>query len=225
MNVHYRGSPRADEGDKMPKGRPRREPRQIDKDWFRQQWKAVGLKSQAQLARIIGRDPSLFTRSIQGERSFNIDDLAGLANALGARSDEVMRRLGYDIDPQKIPYVGKIIAEGKVSTVSAQKGLSAALPNFPAGTVAYTVDVASGPLAAYNGAAFLCVPCPAGPVSADLVGRLCVVEADNQLTPVLGVLGKGPSRGSVTLEVFGTSEVLTLQRVHRCGEIRAIIFA
>jgi len=225
MNVHDRGLAKTGSGDKMPRGRPPRERKQIDKEWFRQQWKAVGLKSQAQLARIIGRDPSLFTRSIQGERSFNIDDLAGLANALGAQSDEVMRRLGYDMEPQKIPYVGKIIAEGKVSTVSAHKGMSANLPSFPVNTVAYVVDVSTGPLAAYNGAAFICVECAPGPVSADLVGRLCIVEADNQLTPVLGVLGKGPSRGSVTLEVFGTSEVLTLQRVHRCCEVRAIVFA
>lgn len=208
----------------MPRRRRPKEPLSIDSAWFNDRLRARGL-SQRAAASIIGRHASIFSRSLKGARRFDVDDIVSLRSVLQCSSDEILRRLGYPVESQGVPIVGKITSDGRISTVTGRKGGQVSLPDMPADAKAYVVEADSGALAAYADAAVIVQEGPAGgTVKPEVFGRLCIVEADPHLTPVLGVLGKAPQRGSVALTMFQTAEAIQLQKIHRCSEVLAIVF-
>lgn len=209
----------------MPRtGRPPKERLKIDSDWFNDRLKARGL-SQRAAAQIIGRHASVFTRSLKGTRRFDVDDIVSLRSVLQCSSDDILRRLGYPVESYGVPIIGKITSDGRVSTVTGRKGGTVSIPDMPADARAYVVEADGGTLAAYANAAFIVQEGPAGAtIKPEVFGRLCIVEADPHITPVLGVLGKAPQRGAVALTLFQSSEVIQLQKIHRCSEVLAIVF-
>lgn len=205
------------------RGRPRKEVLTPDIDWFKRQFRGAGL-NQKEIALAIGRHAAVLTRSLKGERRFDLDDVVKLANTLKVPLDEVAKRLGYVFEARGIPIVGKVTGDGKVSQVTSRKGGFIATSDFPLDAVAYVAETEGSPLSPYNGATFVTAS-GAGPAAPDVVGRLCIVEADEHLVPMLGILGKAASRGAVTLTIFGTGETFTLKTVHRASIVLAILFA
>lgn len=204
------------------RGRPRKELLTPDIDWFKRKFRSIGL-NQKEIAQAIGRHAAVLTRSLKGERRFDLDDVVKLANTLKVPLDEVARRLGYIFEARGTPIVGKVTGDGKVSQVTSRKGGFVATSDFPLDAVAYVAETEGSALAPYHGATFVTAS-GTGPAAPDVIGRLCIVEADDYLVPMLGLLGKAPSRGAVSLTVFGTGETFTLKAVHRASIVLAILF-
>lgn len=199
---------------KKKKGRPFRERRNVDTKWLQEKFKQTGL-SQRAIAEAIMRAPSDLSRSIRGKRAFNIDDVADLARFLRVSTDEFMRRIGYDIEPRGIPIVGTVTRNGRVSSITNRKGEMLKIGEFGSDCVAYVRD---------DDSAVFVVGKSISPPPPDAVGRLCIVEADGELMPVVGTLGKSPQRGAVTLEVLGTDERLTLTKIISAAVVLAVIY-
>lgn len=206
------------------RGRPKSEPMELDVDWIKERLRELNLK-QADLAAALGRNPSLITRSLQGARAFDARDVVELSRVLKVSTDEILRRIGYDVATRGAPIVGKLMGTGQVSPVGARRGLAARSLDFPANAEAIIAETEGSPLAGYHGATFVVEGVnESNPAPMGNVGKLCVVEADEHLVPYVGTLGKGP-RGAATLEVLGTGEKLTVHRVHRASAVLAIVFA
>lgn len=219
-----RRSAAENKGNAMRKGRPKANRPAIDFEWIKQRCAELGL-SQADLARALRRDSSMITRSLQGSRTFDGNDIAGLASALRVTTDEVHRRLGHPVPATGVTVAGKITSDARVSTVSARKGGKVRPLDIPPLAEAYVAETKGGPLEPYDKAQFIIAPTdPETPAAPDAFGRLCVVEADDHLTPFLGTLGKAATRGQVLLTLFGTGETLTVHRIHRATPVLAIVF-
>lgn len=211
-------------GANMRSGRPKASRPTADFEWIKHRCAELGL-TQADLARALRRDSSMITRSLQGSRAFDGNDIAGLASALQVSTDEVHRRLGHPVPSAGVVIVGKITGDAKVSTVSARKGGRVRAIDIPAGAEAYVAETHGSPLEAFAGAHFIAAAVNHdAPVPPDSFGRLCIVEADVHLVPMLGTLGKATQRGHVMLTLFGSGEQITVQHVHRASPVLAIIF-
>jgi hypothetical protein len=166
------------------------------------------------------------TRSLKGERRFDFDDAVALSNLIKQPLDEIAKHLGYKLEPRGVEIVGKITGDGRISTVSGRKGELSEVLGLPGGAQAYIAETRGTPLEAYDGAIVVVAePAKNVPVPPDAFGRLCIVEADGQMVPLIGTLGKAPQRGSVALSIFGTGEQITLHRLHRAAIVLAITFA
>lgn len=63
-----------------------------------------------------------------------------------------------------------------------------------------------------------------GPVSPLVLGRICVLEIEGMLMPVLGVPGRGAERGKMTVTVFVTGEKLTAEHLLSASPVHLILF-
>lgn len=207
------------------KGRPPAVRSLIDLEWIKSRSRELGL-TQADLARALTRDSSMITRSLKGERTFDGTDIAHLASVLQVSTDEIHRRLGHEVAARGVAVAGRVTGDARVSTVAARKGARIRALELPAGCEAYVAETKGTPLAAYDGASFVVAPMDTRhPVPPDAFGRLCIIEADSHLVPMLGTLGKAPARGAVLLTLFGAGETLTVHTVHRASPVLAIYFA
>lgn len=196
----------------------------VDAAWIVTRCKELGL-TQADLARALRRDSSMITRSLQGGRAFDGADIAGLAATLQVSTDEIHRRLGHPVPSRGVVVAGKITGDAKVSTVSARKGALVRSLELPPDAEAYIAETEGTPLEEYHGACFVVAAMDARqPAALEAFGRLCVVEADDLLVPLLGTLGKAPSRAGVRLTLFGTNETMNVKKVHRASPVLAIYF-
>ena len=203
------------------------ERRTPDTDWFKRKIRASGLEQRA-LAEKIGKDHTAFSRMVTGKRPWSLSDIVVVANEMGWPVEDLIRHAGYpELQSRGLSIKGKITADAKVSTVTPRKGETtvAVSTGFPRGAVAYIGDMEGSALAAYHGAEFIAPGDPANGKVETALGRLAIVEADDHLTPLLGVIGKGSHRQTVNLTLFGTGEVLPLKAVHRATVVLAIVFA
>lgn len=201
------------------------EPIPVDIDWFRARLKDRNI-TQRSLAAALKKDAAVLTRILQGKREFEASDVAVIAELLQENTDEVLRRLGAPVVARGVRIAGKITPDGRVSTVSARKGALMHSIDMPANAEALIAETEGGPLGAYNGAAFIYTPTSTDdPAPHECFGRLCIIEADNHLTPLLGTLAKASERGKVTLEVFGSEEKISVSKVHRASAVVAIFLA
>lgn len=197
----------------------------VDAAWIVARCKELGL-TQADLARALRRDSSMITRSLQGARSFDGSDIAGLAQTLQVSTDEIHRRLGHPVPRRGVIVAGKITGDAKVSTVSARKGATVRNLELPPDAEAYVAETEGTALEPYHGATFVVSAMDArNPAPFEAFGRLCIVEADNNLVPYLGTLSKASTRAAVRLTLFGTGGVVTVREVHRASPVLAIFFA
>ncbi len=209
--------------EKRSKGRPKNEPLKIDRDWFQAQMKERHLTQRA-VAEILGRSPEVLTRQLQGKQTLTPKDVAKLADLFECSSSEVLARLGVPVTEEGVTIAGKILNNGRVSSVFARKGGTVPVMEFPKEAQALIVDAETGPLAPYNDAAFIVLPPTGGDASTVAnFGRLCVVEADEHVTPLVGTLGKGSDRGTISLEVFGVGEKIKISKVHSVSPVIAIL--
>lgn len=194
----------------------------VDGDWFRARTKELGL-TQRQVADHLRRDYALLSRSYNGERAFDARDVAGLTQILKVSSDEILTRMGLLVDRPGVPVVGRVLPDGRVSQISSRKGQRLCDVYVPEGSEAVVCECDAGPLAPYNGAAF--VYRPTDKVPPDAVGRLCVVSAEEEIVPVLGTLQKADARGRVKLVVFGSNEERLLAKVVSAAVVIKIVLA
>lgn len=205
------------------RGRPRSEKKTIDAVWMKARMDAVGIRSFAELSRGLGIDKAMMSKSLSGERVFSVKDVARMADTLKTSTDEVMRRLGYDVPKIGVPFVGKVMPDGRVSAVAARKGQQFYVQDAPPGAQALLAEGPPG----YVGAVFLYVPQPAGkPVPLTMLGQLCVVEADNHVTPYLGTIVKGSGRGKLAIDLFGLppDKKIDIETIHAASPVVSIHF-
>lgn len=203
------------------RGRPKAERLEIDVEWMKARMSALGFKSWAELSRKLGIDKAMMSKSLTGDRAFGVREVALLANALQVSTDEVMRRIGYEVDRRGIAISGKITEDAKVSPVTHRKGEIFTAENAPSGAVALVVEGIPG----YAGAIFIYSPVTeAKPVPLTLLGQLCVIEADNHLTAFVGTLVKGSTRHKLMLELVHGSGKIEVENVHSAAPIHAIYF-
>lgn len=203
------------------RGRPKAERLHIDVDWMKARMHDLGFKSWAELSRKLGIDKAMMSKSLTGERAFGVKDVAMLAEALQVQTDEVIRRIGYDVAKRGVMIAGKVTSDARVSAVTPRKGEVFQSDGAPAGAVALVVEGVPG----YADAIIVYVPdTKLRPVALSLVGQLCVVEADNHLTPLVGTIVKGAKRDKLVLELLCGTGRMEVEHVHSAAPIHAIYF-
>jgi transcriptional regulator with XRE-family HTH domain len=207
----------------VPKGRKRLDAITPDAEWLKSKLRDRRL-TQRQLATALGKDASIITRALQGNRRFSLDEFTALCDVLHTAPAETLRALGYDVADYGVAVVGSIREGAAVSAITSQLGRIHYYKSPPATAKALVFESRTGPLAAYHGAVLVYEEAPAGKVPPDTFGRLCLVEAADQLTPLLGVLGKASSRGAVALAPFGGGEPIELQEVVRASVVLGLFF-
>jgi hypothetical protein len=197
----------------------------VDKDWFVRRMKQLNINKWAPIAREIGIEKSMMTRSLNGQREFTTKDIVGLARVLDTTPDEILRHVGYQIPQKGVVIVGNVRDDGKISNVSLRKGELFPMLDPPIGAQAIVGEMSSAGLSAYNGATFVYATSDdKNPTPLSAFGQLCVVEATGHLTPYLGTLVKGKERGSTALELFGGREKIDLTEIQRVSPVVIIHF-
>jgi len=196
----------------------------VDVKWFNARRLELGVE-QNDIAQAIGRSKSMISRILSGQRTLDAHDVAGLANILRTSPDEILRRLGIQVAAPGVKVTGAVLPDGRISNVSAKVGTEISVPGVPA-TAEAVIAASDGPsLATFAGAVFVFVRSDASnPVPPDTFGRLCVIEAEGQMVPVLATMVKTPERGKMTLEVFQTGEKVMTPRILRASAVIQIIF-
>jgi transcriptional regulator with XRE-family HTH domain len=203
------------------RGRPKRETVSIDIDWVKTRMKALNLRSFADLARSIGMDKGMLSKSLLGQRVLTTKDVAGLADALKVSADEIMRRFGQEIEHIGVMITGKITADGKVSTVASRKGEVFVAPESPGHTEALVIEGLVG----YDNATVIYRPVkPGGQVPLNMIETLCIIEADDHLNPFFGTLVKGAGK-RIAIQLFGSDKRIDVEKVHVASPVLAIHFA
>lgn len=216
--------------EKRGRGRPPTERRKPDREWFLDEMEKAGL-SQNKIARLLGKQGSIITHLLWGNREIKIDEAIMFANVLKKPIDLVLRKAGYpELHQLTIRIVGKVTGDATVSMVTSRRGPFPAA-GYPENAVAYVVETEGTPLAAYHGAVVVAAD-PSevavdskGALPFDAFGRLCIVEAEDHKMPLLGTLGKAPARGSVTFTLFGLNETIALAKPLRAMLVYGIVFA
>lgn len=203
-------------------GRPRNEPVNVDKDWFSARFRALGL-SQRQVAAALGREAAILTRLLQGARQVLLPEAVQLANLLHVDLCEIARRCGYPTHAAGIPIVGAIRDGAQVTSITSKAGRQAVPEVRGKDLKALVVEARGGDLAPYDGATLYYEEHREG-FRPDAIGRLCVVEAQGEIVPVVGTLTKAATRGAVTLTPLG-GKPRQLTDVMRAYPIVAILFA
>jgi hypothetical protein len=199
-------------------------PVEFDGEWFRARMRELNVSGR-QLAAQLQRDPALVSRSLAGERTFDARDVVGLAQILEVSPEEILVRMGFTVGCFGVPIIGRVLGDGRVSTVTPRKGELVANVKTAREARALVVEADKGDFAPYNGAAFVYTPDPATPVPVTAFGRLCVVECDEEIVPILAVVGRADSRGRSRLTVFATGEEKTAVKVHSAAPIVKIVMA
>ena len=196
----------------------------VDVKWFNARRLELGIEQQ-DIAAAIGRSKSMISRILNGQRTLDAHDVAGLAAILKTSPDEILRRLGIAVSAPGVRVTGTVLADGRISNVSAKVGSEIPMVGVPANSEA-VVAASDGPtIATFAGAAFVFVRSGAdNPVPPDTFGKLCVIEAEGQVVPVLATMVKTPERGKMTLEVFQTGEKITTPRILRASAVIQILF-
>jgi transcriptional regulator with XRE-family HTH domain len=170
----------------------------VNAAWFRTRLSEVE-KSQRQMAEVIGRDPAAVTLLLKGERRIQLDEAEKLAVFLKRPLAEVLEAAG--IDPTSgtkdtTLIVGHVDKDGRVHLERA-KGDSRRVPT-PLGlapTVRALLFKSGGATDRWT-AYFE----PADDVTAEAVGRMCVVQLDTrEKQRYIGILTKGYDRGTWNL--------------------------
>lgn len=204
------------------RGRPKTDKLKIDVAWMKARMAATGFRTWAELSRTVGIDKAMMSKSLTGDRVFSAKDVCSLAEALKSSTDEIMRRIGYELSPRGVMVVGKITGDSTVSFVASRKGEIFNAPDAPPGSVALVAEGLPG----YEGAVFVYVEHSGSkPVPLTMFGQLCVVEADKHLMPFLGTLVKGSGRGRMAVALFGSHEKLEVETVHNASPVVSINFA
>lgn len=206
------------------RGRPAPTRIQIDADWFRDRIEQLRL-SHREVAAALMRDPAILSRTLAGGREFDARDVVNLAQVLRVSADEILQHMGYEVAQSGVPVVGRITPDGRISHITTRRGQTITA-QVGLGSQALIFECPSGPLQPYHGAAVVYTP-PSDdiPVPPDAIGRLCIVEADDHVTPVLGTLARASERGRVRLTVFGTGEEMSVSKLHSASMISAIFLA
>lgn len=196
----------------------------IDVAWFAKRRQAVGV-TQEDMAEAIGRSKSLITKILKGERTLDAADVAGFAKVLQVSPDEILRRLGLDAAAAGVPIVGKVLGDGRVSYMSSKVGQRLPIAPPAARAEALIAETNGTALASFDGAAFIFVRSTAEkPVPPNAFGRLCIIEAEGQIVPLLATMARPNERGRASLEVFQTGEKITTPNVLRASPVLQVVF-
>jgi hypothetical protein len=183
--------------------------------------------SQGELARLLHKDSSTITHILTGVHRVKLDDAVEIASILRVDIATVLRRLGYDVAAHTVTIRGSLRDSGQITSISARSGSSIAVHVPHAATSAIVCETKTGPLAAYDGAMILYAEAdgPGSYVPPDAIGRLCIVEAADQVVPLIGTLVRGPNRMlPLTLQPMGGGEPMHLREVFRAMPVLAVIF-
>jgi hypothetical protein len=199
-------------------GRPPVARVQPDADFLDDAMKRKGV-SQQELASQIGMQPSLFTRSKQGQRPWTLTEVTALARKLTIPIETLLRRFGYELPEHGAPIVGRVLPDSTVSpVVGSYTGKRVELPaNIDAKAVAYVNE--------QDGAVYVVVPNEARGVPPGAFGRVCIVEADNNPLPWLGTLDKARQRDAVSLRlIYGDASPKLFRQLHDAAIVVAILY-
>ena len=139
----------------------------VDKDWFEQLLAKKG-RSQNDMARHIGVDPSAMSRTLNGVRKMQINEANEIARFLGAPVSEVLKHAGVAVDldgmPTRILLAATVDGAGTVKRLPDPKPLPQSIIdraraaihlNGNGLVIAAQVRANKGPLAAWDDAVVL----------------------------------------------------------------------
>ena len=207
----------------MSRGRPRAETRTVDADWFKSRLQKAKL-SQRGLAALLTRDVAILNRTLLGTREATAGEVARIAEILGVETDEILRRLGYEVKPRGVVLSGALRADGRITTITARAGQYLNLASVSGADIrALIAETKGGPLEPYDGAVIVYQESAARTVPPDAIGRLCVVESAEEVVPLLGTLSRADRRGAVKFSPFGGGETRDLTGIVRASVVLRII--
>lgn len=173
----------------------------IDERWFKAQLAEREL-SIRQMARKMGLDHSALVLTFKGRRRMQFNEAAQIANLLGVGVSQVLEHAGLQMEsPKQAAIVGYVDGEGEAHIRWENKQRTAAATEMPPNTIAVQFRTAMSTLEYLDGWVAFFAP-PKNGVSADHVGRLCIVGLKNGAT-YIGHLRRGYKRGRYNLSGLG----------------------
>lgn len=176
-----------------------------DKDWLDARLGGVGLSAKDASRKIGLGHPNKFWASVRGERRLQIEEALSLAKLLKVSHTELLARWGYDVAPSSTcQLIGTVNGRGRVSFLPPDRTAEIIAPTeADADLKALRIDAEHTRLALYHGTTIYYLP--SNSVRADAFGRLAVLDAKDQPTPILGILDRG-SYGQGLIRVYGGIE-------------------
>lgn len=195
-----------------------------DREWFQTRLDEQGI-SPRMAAAAFGLEDSqswMIRRMLAGERALRPDEIAIWAKLVRASPTTVLRKLnlGVDIEEPRVPVVGIVRDDGRVSSLPESPPQMVEAPtDAPGGMVALNVEAPLSGLAYFHGSTFYFVP--SDKVMPDSFGRLSVIEIGDSPSPVVGVLDRA-SVGRGRVVIFGTNESIETKMMVSATPIRWI---
>lgn len=207
------------------RGRPKNKPRNVDRDWFEARFHEIN-SNQNRIAASIDKSPSIMTRVLTGDRHAAAEEVAALSRILQVSAGEILRRFGYDVPMPQRAIRGVVKKGAQVSYVSPLVGQTRPIP-WPGERQRLLVveDNTGDALAPYCNAWILYrEPAPGEPlVPLDVIGRLCVVEDENHVTPFVGTVTQDKKRGPITLVPFPFGEPIEVNKIIKACPVTNIV--
>lgn len=149
-----------------------KKPRKVDRAWFERRMAEKSLSLRG-LAGLSDFNPSNLSRVLRGLQPLRIEQAVLISEALDAPVELVLEKVGVRLPTRMIPVVG-ILDEGLLVDRRAQRPATPpmrAFPDLPLNAVSLVCTDTASPMRGWQ----FCFVESQG-VSADAVGRLCVVQ-------------------------------------------------
>lgn len=182
-----------------------RQRRAINTRWFKEVLRERQM-SQAKLADEMDLDPSAISLAFRGERDIRADEAAEMARILRVPLEDVLRNAGIQLKEDgtrtKVPVVGWIDGKLAIHFGRPKGAQKVQAPEDLAGLVCVRYQTSETRLEAFDGVLSYFVP--RSDVSAEAIGRWCVVEFAKGGW-ALRVVRRGYQRGAYNLSTVLTT--------------------
>lgn len=201
----------------MPKKKQKHEIRnKPDKAWFKTRMYEIG-KSVEEAATLFKTYPNMVWRMTSGQRKIRPDEMAVWSRFLEVPYNEIARRFGVDVPIFKVPVVGIVRPNGRVSQILPNERQFVEAPtDASAHMLALVVDAPMSSLMIWDGSYLYYEPTEV--LRTDAFGRLSVVEI-RDWPPVVGVLDRA-SMGQGRVTLLGSQEKIDSKHVERATPIK-----
>lgn len=167
--------------------------------------------TQNELARRIDLEPHKLSKTVNGVRRLQVDELLSMARILGVSVTDLLKVLGYQGYQRTVRVVRCLREDGQVDTLAGDAGGKVEVPSTPRGIVDVVRVETTGTPHGYLHGSYIFAGAPRAPELRH-INTLGLIEADGQPSRVLGVIQGGQNSKIVILNhltkaSFITSEV------------------
>lgn len=187
----------------------------MDTVWFRHHLEARKM-SQRALAKVLGVDHAAVSLMLRGKRKMTNAEAKKIADVIGAKVTEVLRRAGIDVrdDVLKVPITSYINGDGNITLFPDKTHDHAVGPaDCPHGTYAVQCRAPTQPQDGW-----LMFVSPAQTLPDALLDRLCFV-ATTKGSSTLAIVRRGYRSGTFNLIVWPSRDVRTDASVAWCSPV------